>query len=148
MSNTLQVLGITWPKLIAQFINFSIVLFVLWRFAYRPVFAMLETRRLKIAEGIANAEKIKAQLAQAEADRREILVKAGDQANQIIAEVRVAEPEKALADFLHLMTYRSKKISLKDERLDRNALAKMKRKKLDKYCSLYRIDARMIYADL
>jgi F-type H+-transporting ATPase subunit b len=104
MSNTLQVLGITWPKLIAQFINFSIVLFVLWRFAYRPVFAMLETRRLKIAEGIANAEKIKAQLAQAEADRREILVKAGDQANQIIAEVREAaarvreqETQKAVA---------------------------------------------------
>ena len=104
MSNTLQVLGITWPKLIAQSINFSIVLFVLWRFAYRPVFAMLETRRLKIAEGIANAEKIKAQLAQAEADRREILVKAGDQANQIIAEVREAvarvreqETQKAVA---------------------------------------------------
>ena len=104
MSDTLQVLGITWPKLIAQSINFSIVLFVLWRFAYRPVFAMLETRRLKIAEGIANAEKIKAQLAQAEADRREILDRAGDQANQIIAEVREAvarvreqETQKAVA---------------------------------------------------
>ena len=63
MSNTLQVLGITWPKLIAQFINFSIVLFVLWRFAYRPVFAMLETRRLKIAEGIDFAKAVNAKKA-------------------------------------------------------------------------------------
>jgi F-type H+-transporting ATPase subunit b len=86
----LQTLGITWPKLIAQFINFSIVLFVLWRFAYKPVFAMLEARRQKIAEGIANAEKIKAELARTEAGRREILAKAGDQANRILAEVRAA----------------------------------------------------------
>jgi F-type H+-transporting ATPase subunit b len=104
MSDTLQTLGITWPKLIAQCVNFSIVLFVLWRFAYKPVFAMLEARRQKVAEGIANAEKIKAELARTEANRQEILAKAGDQANQIIAEVREAaarvreqETQKAIA---------------------------------------------------
>ena len=104
MNDTLQSLGITWPKLIAQFFNFAIVLFVLWRFAYRPVFAMLETRRHKIADGVANAEKIKAELVRAEAGRQEILSKAGDQANQIIAEVREAaarmreqETQKAVA---------------------------------------------------
>jgi F-type H+-transporting ATPase subunit b len=104
MIDTLQTLGITWPKLIAQCINFSIVLFVLWRFAYKPVLAMLEARRQKIAEGIANAEKIKAELARTEAGRREILAKAGDQANQILEEVRVAaahvreqEMQKAVA---------------------------------------------------
>ena len=30
----LQDLGVDGPKLIAQLINFAIVLFVLWRFAY------------------------------------------------------------------------------------------------------------------
>jgi F-type H+-transporting ATPase subunit b len=104
MSDTLQTLGITWPKLIAQCVNFSIVLAFLWWFAYKPVFAMLEARRLKIAEGIADAEKIKAELARTEASRQEILAKAGDQANQIIAEVREAaarvreqETQKAIA---------------------------------------------------
>ena len=104
MNETIQALGIQWPKLIAQFVNFSIVLFVLWRFAYKPVFAMLETRREKIAEGLANAENIKAELARTEASRQEILAKAGDQANQIIAEVREAaarvreqETQKAIA---------------------------------------------------
>ena len=47
----LETLGIQWPKLIAQFVNFAIVLFVLWRFAYKPVFTMLEARRQKIADG-------------------------------------------------------------------------------------------------
>ena len=90
MNETLQTLGIQWPKLIAQLINFSIVLFVLWRFAYKPVFAMLETRRQKIAESLANAEKIKAELAKTEAERSEILAQAGDQADKLIEEARAA----------------------------------------------------------
>jgi len=90
MNETLQTLGITWPKLIAQFVNFSIVLFVLWRFAYRPVFAMLEARRQKIAEGLANAEKIKARLERTEAERKRILAQADDVANQMIEEARNA----------------------------------------------------------
>ena len=90
MNETLQTLGITWPKLIAQFVNFSIVLFVLWRFAYRPVFAMLEARRQKIAEGLANAERIKARLERTEAERKRVLAQADDVANQMIEEARNA----------------------------------------------------------
>ncbi len=47
----------------AQIISFSIVCAVLYKFAYRPILAMLEQRREQIADGIANAEKIKAELA-------------------------------------------------------------------------------------
>ena len=65
------------PKLIAQFINFAIVLFVLWRFAYKPVFEMLEARRKKITESLANAEKIKGDVAKTEADRRKLLLRDG-----------------------------------------------------------------------
>jgi F-type H+-transporting ATPase subunit b len=101
----METLGIHWVKLIAQTINFAIVLFVLWRFAYKPVFTMLEQRRVKIAEGIANADKIKTELAKTEADRQKILADAGDQANKLIEEARQAagrvreqETQKAIAD--------------------------------------------------
>jgi F-type H+-transporting ATPase subunit b len=104
MNETLQTLGITWPKLIAQFINFAIVLFVLWRFAYRPIFAMLEARRQKIADGLASAERAKSELARTETERRRILSQAGDVANQMIegarnaaARVREVETQKAIA---------------------------------------------------
>ena len=97
-------LGIHWEILLAQAINFSIVLFVLWRFTYRPIFAMLEARRQKIADGIANSEKIKVELARTEADRRRVLAQAGDQANRLIEEARQAaqrvrevETQKAVA---------------------------------------------------
>lgn len=97
-------LGIQWPKLIAQFINFAIVLFVLWRFAYKPIFKLLEVRRQKIADSMANAEKIKAELAATEADRKRILAEAGDQSAKMIEEARAAaarvsevETQKAIA---------------------------------------------------
>ena len=97
-------LGIQWQVLLAQTISFSVVLFVLWRFAYRPVFAMLEARRQKIAEATANAEKIKTELAKTEADRQKVLADAGDQADKLIDEARAAaarvrtdETQKAVA---------------------------------------------------
>jgi len=90
MTETLHTLGINWHELIAQLINFSIVMFVLWKWAYRPVFSILAARREKIAEGVADAEKSKAQLAKTEADRKAILTQAGDQANKLIEEARVA----------------------------------------------------------
>ncbi len=99
-----ETLGIQWPKLIAQFVNFSIVLFVLWRFAYKPVFALLEARRQKIADGLTNAEKIKAELAATETERKRVLAEAGDQAAKLIEDARSAvarvtevETQKAIA---------------------------------------------------
>ena len=104
-------LGIQWKILLAQTISFSVVLFALWRFAYRPIFAMLETRREKIAEGLANAEKIKAELAHTEAERKRILAQAGDQANKLIEEarnaaarVREVETQKAVAAAEQIVT--------------------------------------------
>jgi len=90
MAETLNTLGIYWPKLIAQTVNFGIVLFILWKFAYRPVLAMLEMRREKIAESMANAEKIKEELARTEAARQEIIKQANEQANKLIEEARAA----------------------------------------------------------
>jgi F-type H+-transporting ATPase subunit b len=107
----MDALGIQWKILLTQTISFSIVLFFLWRFAYRPIFAMLEARREKIAEGLANAEKIKAQLAKTETDRQAVLAQAGDLANRMIEEARAAaahvrevETQKAIAAAEQIIT--------------------------------------------
>jgi len=104
-------LGIDWKALITQLISFSIVFFVLWRFAYKPIFTMLQLRREKIAEGLANAEKSRTQLAKTEADRRAVLAQAGEMADQIIEEARAAaarvrevETQKALAAAEQIIT--------------------------------------------
>jgi F-type H+-transporting ATPase subunit b len=104
MGETLQTLGIQWPKLIAQTINFAIVLFVLWKWAYQPVLRMLELRRQKIAESMAQAERIRAELEATERQRTQILAQAQDQAQKLIEEARQAaarlqaqEAQKAVA---------------------------------------------------
>jgi F-type H+-transporting ATPase subunit b len=100
----LQELGIDWRALIMQLISFSIVFFVLWKYAYGPIFTMLQARREKIAESLANAEKIKADVAKTEIERQKILADAGDQANKLIdearqaaARVRETETQKAIS---------------------------------------------------
>lgn len=96
--------GVDWAHLIAQIISFGIVCLLLHRYAYRPVLAMLESRREEIAAGLANAEKIKAELAQTQAQRHQALAEANAQANKLIEEARSAaarvqeqETQKAIA---------------------------------------------------
>src|SRR5262249_30372969 len=80
--------GVDWPHLIAQMISFCIVCFLLYRFAYRPVLQMLQQRRQLIAESLANADKVKAELARTETQRKEVMAQANAQATQFIEEVR------------------------------------------------------------
>lgn len=90
--------GVTLQLLISQVVLFIIVAWALKKFAYAPLLAMLEERKTRIAEGIANADKIKAELASAQAKAQEIVGQAGAQANKIIEEARAVgakEVEKA-----------------------------------------------------
>jgi len=96
--------GVDWPHLISQTVSFGIVCFVLYVFAYKRVLAMLEERRRQIAEGLANAAQIKAELAKTETLRQEVLVQANVQAGKLIEEARAAaarvqeqETQKAIA---------------------------------------------------
>jgi len=82
--------GVDWPHLTAQIISFCIVFALLYLFAYHPVLAMLEERRKRIAEGIANAEKIKTELAQTEGDRQKIMQQVGAEATKLVEEARAA----------------------------------------------------------
>jgi F-type H+-transporting ATPase subunit b len=96
--------GVDWPHLIAQMISFGIVCFLLYRFAYRPILKILGERRQLIAQSLANSEKIKAELAQTEAQRQQILVETSaqaerflDDARRAVAHLREQEAQKAIA---------------------------------------------------
>jgi F-type H+-transporting ATPase subunit b len=99
-----QQFGLTLANFIAQVLSFSIVAFVLHRFAYQPILVTLEERRQRIAQGLADAEKTKQELAQAQLKAQEIVGQAGAQGNQLIQEARSAaaklleqETQKAMA---------------------------------------------------
>jgi len=111
IGDTAKQFGVDWPHFIAQVISFCIVAFLLHRFAYKRVLDMLEERRQRIAEGLANAEKIKAELARTEAQRQEVLTQANTQATKLIEEARAAaarvqehETQKAIAAAEQIIT--------------------------------------------
>lgn len=89
MGQIAQTFGVDWPHLLAQVISFSIVCALLYRFAYRPVLAMLATRRDLIAQGLANTERINATLAAIDVQRDAVLTQARDEAARLIEEGRV-----------------------------------------------------------
>ncbi len=54
-------LGVSPELLITQIVNFAILLFLLYRFLYNPVLNMLSERRERIREGLAEAERVRAE---------------------------------------------------------------------------------------
>lgn len=104
IGDTAATFGVNWQLFLSQVVSFCIVAFLLHRFAYKPILMVLEERRQRIAESLANAEKIKTQLAEAEAARRDLLQKANLDATKLIEEARAAaarvqeqETQKAIA---------------------------------------------------
>ena len=82
--------GVNGPSFLASLINFIILLFILHRFAYKPLLQVLDERRRKIAESMKQADQIKEELAKAQATRDEILAKANENAQRMIDEARQA----------------------------------------------------------
>ena len=82
--------GVDWWKFATTTINFVIVLFILHRFAYKPLLQMLSERRDRIEKSLKDAEKIKEELTRTETARKETLDKAYAQAQRLIDEAKVS----------------------------------------------------------
>jgi F-type H+-transporting ATPase subunit b len=85
---TAEMFGWNWKLFLSQVISFCIVAYLLQRFAYKPILAVLEQRRRTIEEGQINAEKIKKELAEAEKRYQEIVAKANADGQRMIDEAR------------------------------------------------------------
>ena len=95
LRDTAETFGWNWQLFLSQVVSFCIVAFLLRRFAYKPILAVLEERRRKIEEGQRNAEKIKRQLDEAEKRYAEILTKANAEAQKMIDEARRVKPVRS-----------------------------------------------------
>jgi len=109
--STVKTFHVDWPMFTGQVISFCIVAGLLYFFAYKRVLAILEERRQRIADGLANADKIKSELQRTEAARQEVLNTANAQANKLIEEARAAanrvredETQKAIAAAEQIIT--------------------------------------------
>lgn len=88
MEGIIEQFGFAWAKFIAQIIIVLIVYFILSKYAFGPVLAMLEARRKRIADGEENIKKIESELAKAEEKVQGMLDEANRDAERMISEAR------------------------------------------------------------
>ncbi len=62
----LELFGINWKLMLAQIINFAIVVGVLWWFALKPLTKTMKERNKEIEKGLADAQKSAERLAEVE----------------------------------------------------------------------------------
>ena len=76
-------LGINLPGLITQFVNFGLLLLILWLFLHKPLRRVLDERRRRIGDGLRAAEHAKAAVEDAEA-KAEAQVQTGREEGQAL----------------------------------------------------------------
>jgi F-type H+-transporting ATPase subunit b len=91
----MQDFGINVPGLLAQMLSFGIVVFILWKFAFKPVLATIAERQQKIDSGLKYAEEMKARLEAAQAEIEARTKEALVQGRQIVADAQKAAKEFA-----------------------------------------------------
>lgn len=106
MEGLIQTFHIDWKLIIAQLVNFAIVLFVLKYYAYGPVLKMMNERSEKIEKGIKDAEHAHKKLAEIAEKEKEVLVEAKKQAGVIIAqaEATAIKNKEAILDESKMQT--------------------------------------------
>lgn len=84
MGEAFSALGISVPLLVAQLVNFSILLVILRFTLYRPVLRMLDERKQRIAEGLNAAEIARREAASAQANIQAQLEAARKEGQEIV----------------------------------------------------------------
>lgn len=85
--------GIEPQLLIAQVINFLIILFLLKKLLYKPVLDLLKNRKKTISEGLQKAEEGRLLLEKARKEEMEILQKAQEKASKIVDQAKTQAKE-------------------------------------------------------
>ena len=82
----LGTLGLNVTGFIGQLFNFGVVLFILWRFVYRPLMRLMDERSAEISTGLANAKEASAALERATSERETVLRDARSEAQALLKE--------------------------------------------------------------
>jgi len=78
-------LGVTWSTLVAQIINFVILLGLLYLVAYKPILRMFDERSRRIKESMEQTDTIREQAARADEDVKKRMEEAGKEGQEVIS---------------------------------------------------------------
>jgi len=91
----MEKLGIEPNLLIAQIVNFVIIMLVLTKLLYKPLGDMLEKRKKKIEEGLALTESMKLEEEKLEVKKDKVIAQARDDGKALIEEAKKQAKEEA-----------------------------------------------------
>ncbi|MFA6171527.1 MAG: F0F1 ATP synthase subunit B [Patescibacteria group bacterium] len=94
MDSLIETFHIDLKLLLAQAINFAIVLAVLYYLILKPIMKTMGERTSKIEKSLADAERIEKELKKTEVDRKEVLARAKKEANDIMEKTAAMAEEK------------------------------------------------------
>ncbi len=80
--------GINPVLIIAQVVNFLIILYVLKRFLYKPVLEVIKKREKSIKEGLKQAEEARVLMEKTAAREREVMKKAQEESRKLLEETK------------------------------------------------------------
>ncbi len=84
----LNTLGINWGVLVAQMVNYGILLVALTVLLYRPILKLLDERRDRIAKSMEDARKIEHQLKEMETSRKASMKELDQKSSALLAEAK------------------------------------------------------------
>lgn len=124
MNELITTFHIDWKLIIAQLVNFSIVLFVLYKFAYGPMTKLMNERAEKIDKGLKDSEEAHKKLSEITEKEKAVLVEAKKQAQEIVSKAEAAavkNKEEIIAEAKtqaeKILTDSSKKIEMEKDKM-------------------------------
>jgi F-type H+-transporting ATPase subunit b len=122
-----MILGISWQGLVAQIINFVILLVLLYIIGYKPIRKMLDERKSRIKEGMEKAELAEQAAKRAEEEVQRMLEEARKEGQMVVAQaaeigerLKVEAREEARRDVEALISRARDEIKMeRDEAIDR-----------------------------
>ena len=95
MSEFFNAFGIRLDIVIAQLVNFVVLLFILYRFGYKPILQFVKDRTAKIEKGLDDAKQAANALESAQKEQEQILADSRKEAVQIIEDAKTTAKEQA-----------------------------------------------------
>ncbi len=109
MNEIIETFHVDYKMLIAQAVNFAIILGVLYKFAYGPMVKHMDARSKLIEKGLEDAKSAGEKLAAAAKEREDKILQAKKEARQIIEDAQL-QAEKSKGEIVDQARVESEKV--------------------------------------
>lgn len=109
MDALIDTFHIDWKLIIAQMVNFAIVIIVLYKFAIKPLGKLMDERSTKIASGLTDAKKHKDLLDETEAEYKKVIAEARKESQILVSEAK-RDAERVREELIVKATLDSQKL--------------------------------------